>query len=112
MRPRFTTRTLLVLTALAAAGCYGWIARPTIVAQRFVAAVNRGELESLNNEFHKKGFGFPGDSQVTAETSAWTRETLLSGRRHVEVCLSSNGSRILLLFSATSTGVRFVRAGQ
>lgn len=43
MRPRFTLRTLLILTALAAAACYWFVARPTIVANRFVAAVNRGD---------------------------------------------------------------------
>jgi hypothetical protein len=46
MRPRFRLRTLLFLTALVAAGCYWWIARPTIVAQRFAAAVNDGDFDS------------------------------------------------------------------
>jgi hypothetical protein len=49
-RPRFRVRTLLILTALVAAGCYWWIARPTMVAERFVAALatdDRRSLESL-----------------------------------------------------------------
>ena len=44
MHPRFSIRTLLILTALVAAVCYWWIARPTIVANRFAAAVEGGEF--------------------------------------------------------------------
>jgi hypothetical protein len=40
IRPRFSLRTLLILTALAAVGCYWWIAPPTYVAERFAKAVN------------------------------------------------------------------------
>jgi hypothetical protein len=43
MRPRFRLRTLFALTAVAAAGCYLWVARPTVLANRFVAAVNRND---------------------------------------------------------------------
>jgi hypothetical protein len=35
MRPRFSIRWLLIFTALAAAACYWWVIRPTIVANRF-----------------------------------------------------------------------------
>ena len=43
MRIRFTLRTLLVLTALAAALCYWWVARPSIVAKQFQNALHRGD---------------------------------------------------------------------
>lgn len=39
MRPRFSLRTLLVLTAVLAAGCYWWVAGPAIIAERFVESL-------------------------------------------------------------------------
>jgi hypothetical protein len=47
-RPRFSLRALLVLTALAAAFCYWWIARPTAVAERFVAAYLAEDSSTVN----------------------------------------------------------------
>jgi hypothetical protein len=41
MRPRFSIRRLLILTAVIAAACYWWIARPTIVATCFASTLNR-----------------------------------------------------------------------
>jgi hypothetical protein len=43
MRPRFSLRWLLLLTALVAAVCYWWIARPTNVANRFAAAIDSAD---------------------------------------------------------------------
>jgi hypothetical protein len=40
---------LLNFTALVAAGCYWWIARPTIVAERFVASINRRDEETARS---------------------------------------------------------------
>jgi hypothetical protein len=39
MRPRFSLRWLLILTALVAAVC-GWVVRPTVVANRFAATLH------------------------------------------------------------------------
>jgi hypothetical protein len=39
MKIRFSIRWLLILTAIVAAGCYWWIDRPTIVAERFANAL-------------------------------------------------------------------------
>jgi hypothetical protein len=39
MRPRFSVRLLLVIFAVLAAACYLVFARPTVIAERFVAAV-------------------------------------------------------------------------
>jgi hypothetical protein len=39
MRPRFSIRLLLVAFAVLAAACYVLFARPTVLAERFVAAV-------------------------------------------------------------------------
>jgi hypothetical protein len=40
MRPRFSMRVLLVVLALLAAVCYLLLVRPTMLADRFDAAVN------------------------------------------------------------------------
>jgi hypothetical protein len=40
MRPRFSVRVLLAGVALLAAGCYLLLVRPSLLAERFVAAVN------------------------------------------------------------------------
>jgi hypothetical protein len=39
MQLRFSLRWLLILTALVAVACYWWIARPTMLAKCFVAAI-------------------------------------------------------------------------
>jgi hypothetical protein len=48
MRPRFRLRMLLILTAVAAAVCYWWVARPTIVANRFIAAYNASDSATID----------------------------------------------------------------
>ena len=40
MRPRFSLRTLLIITTLIALCCYYWVIRPTQTAKQFVRAVN------------------------------------------------------------------------
>jgi hypothetical protein len=40
MRPRFSVRVLLVVCAVLAIACYLLFARPTAIAEQFVAAVN------------------------------------------------------------------------
>jgi hypothetical protein len=40
MRLRFSIRTLLILTALAAAACYWWVARPSVTAREFARNVD------------------------------------------------------------------------
>jgi hypothetical protein len=46
MRPRFSLRRLLIFTAVVAAGCYWWIARPTNVANRFRSALAAQDFEA------------------------------------------------------------------
>jgi hypothetical protein len=46
MRFRFSIRVLLLVIALAAAACYWWVARPTIVARRFERAVNGSDFRT------------------------------------------------------------------
>jgi hypothetical protein len=47
---RFSLRTLLILTALAAAGCY-WFARPMVVAYRFVRAIDAEDYAAADAQF-------------------------------------------------------------
>ena len=47
MRPRFSIRTLLILTGVVATACW-WIVRPSIVAQRFVAAIDQNNFASID----------------------------------------------------------------
>jgi hypothetical protein len=49
MRPRFSLRWLLIFTAAVAVACYWWIARPTITANRFAAAVEQGEFAAAES---------------------------------------------------------------
>jgi hypothetical protein len=54
MRPRFSLRTLLILTTLAALGC-GWLVIPSLRADRFIAAILRDDLEAADNMFRGGG---------------------------------------------------------
>jgi hypothetical protein len=47
MRPRFSLRWLLIAVAVLAIGLYVLFIRPTVVAQRFVAAIGRGDYSDL-----------------------------------------------------------------
>jgi len=44
MRPRFSVRVLLVAVALLAVACYQLLVRPRVMAERFVAAVNKRDF--------------------------------------------------------------------
>jgi hypothetical protein len=47
MRPRFSLRTLLILTTLAALAC-GWLIIPSLRAERFIAAIHRDDLTAAD----------------------------------------------------------------
>jgi hypothetical protein len=57
MRPRFSLRWLLIVTALIAATCYWWIARPTIVAERFVRAFKDDDLAAIDSVWNDQASG-------------------------------------------------------
>jgi hypothetical protein len=48
MRPRFSLRWLLIAVAVLAIGLYVLFIRPTVVAQRFAAAIGRGDYSDLH----------------------------------------------------------------
>jgi hypothetical protein len=122
MRPRLSLRMLLVLTALAAAACYWWVARPTIVAARFIAAFAAGDqmkLESLWTDSENESFyqsylhSLPvtlEKENVTLSLAPRSWQDILHGRRWIE--LRGKGhfpDRVNVLGSmltATGAGVR------
>jgi hypothetical protein len=75
LRPRFSLRTLLVLTALVAAGCYWWIVRPTIVATRFARAIHAKEYTAADALYTGE------DRQYVSRRVQW----ILSGRDSVHL---------------------------
>jgi hypothetical protein len=105
MHSRFSLRTLLLLTALAAAACYWWVARPTIVANRFVAAINHGatydaadalfpkdevtvSARHLDWLFNLSKMGInaePGELEMNAYVFPRTWNDLIDGQRRVHV---------------------------
>jgi hypothetical protein len=50
MRLRYSIRVLLVATAIVAAGCY-WLMLPTIMAKRFIRAVDTADYALADNCF-------------------------------------------------------------
>ena len=88
--PRFSLRTLLVVTALAAAGCY-WLIFPTIIARRFVDAVASPNYEHADDfldpadrfllDWNEKHWRF----QARAELEPWSFKEFLSGKRTVKL---------------------------
>jgi len=124
MRPRFSLRTLLVLTALIAAGCYWWIARPTIVAEQFIAAIRRTDYASAESllvderEAYASAFAQCTAQEFDLSASLTPRRwgDTWRGRRRIDVIVSypsMNGSvtssRELsdhLHFTASPLGIR------
>ena len=68
MRPRFSLRVLLAVTALAAAFCYWWVAWPTVVATRFVEAENSGDYVAADRMIHRGQDDFVADWVEFAES--------------------------------------------
>jgi hypothetical protein len=88
MRFRFSLRTLLVLTTLAAVVC-GWLTVPTLRAYRFDAAIARGDLEAANRMFLGVGTALtewrarPAIDGIRAEVLPLTWPDLAVGRRRM-----------------------------
>jgi hypothetical protein len=117
MRFRFSLRTLLILTALAAAACYGWIARPAILARQFVAAIEQGDFAAADRmisieadrflvEWAEKRWAF----RTTADVSPLSFALLCSGRRQIRLNVSTfefdQTVDRLFQFDATPTGIQ------
>src|SRR5688572_15165436 len=96
--PRFTIRTLLILTALVAAACYCWIARPTIVAKRFMRAIDVQDFAladsyrvgGVDNYFSSgiamSEIGEPTTIDVVLLPRSWT--DLARGRRRMQISIN------------------------
>jgi hypothetical protein len=98
MRPRFSLRWILIFTGLVAALCYWWIARPTIVANRFIAAVNRRDfasahalyvtpITSKNDRHNLARYEFPTVILVGLQRRSWS--DLTRGQRRMFVIIGS-----------------------
>jgi hypothetical protein len=98
---RFSLRTLLVLTALVAGLCY-WLARPTLLAERFAAAIQAADYTAADKlcadpdrQFFHLMMGdlqprAPKDSiPVTVTMQRRTWRDLCRGQRHMELTLWS-----------------------
>ena len=90
MRLRYSIRVLFVATALVAAGCY-WLMLPTIMAKRFVRAVDTADyaladncfrdatdriFESYNQKFWT--FQLQADLAPSSATQIWRGERLIT----------------------------------
>ena len=56
MRPRFSMRLLLVVVTILAATCYVLLVRPTVIAKRFVAAVNERDQVAAQSLLPSRDF--------------------------------------------------------
>jgi hypothetical protein len=107
---RFSLKTLLVLTAFVAAGCYWWIARPTMVAKRFVAAINRDDraaARAMVARTESKASIWPRANRLPpvfeARLEALTWQDLWRGERRIEFKISPHPAEQELGFFPEST---------
>ena len=56
MRPRFSIRLLLLVITVLAATCYVLFVRPTVIAKRFVAAVNERDQVAAQSLLPSRDF--------------------------------------------------------
>jgi hypothetical protein len=71
MRPRFSLRWLLILTALTAFACYGWFVRPTVLANQFVTAIDRRDIDSIDSMWRGAEIDLSRVEHLNAGNSAW-----------------------------------------
>jgi hypothetical protein len=102
MRPRFSLRRLLLFTALVAAACYWWIARPTNTAKRFVAAVNCGDFAAAQTlfgpgpMFHEKWANYMGrEIRLESYLAPRSWHDLVHGRRRIDLQYAAGSSVVL-----------------
>lgn len=87
---RFSLRWLLVASALIPAGLY-WLALPTLYAQRYAAAINRGDWAAADKLCIDPRESFPGDwpqhktFQPRASLRPATWQDVRSGQRQLMV---------------------------
>jgi hypothetical protein len=90
---RFSLRWLLVASALIPVGIY-WLALPTLYAQRYAAAINRGDWTAAEKLCVDPQRSFPGDwpqhkaFEPRASLQPVTWQDVRSGQRQVVVGIS------------------------
>jgi hypothetical protein len=122
MRPRFSLRTLLIITGMFAGFCYYWIVMPTATAKRFMDVIGTEDYETADLFFwnsddrvladwkeHRWGF------QSKAELAPWSLIQLLSGHRNLQLHISyfqfDQNHDIEMRIEATSFGVKSPKTG-
>src|SRR5690348_70662 len=92
MRPRFSLRTLLIVTTALAVFCYYWVIKPTQTAKQFVNAVNAEDFSTADEltwhatdlafeKWKDERWGF----SPKAELTPWTMRQLLRGTREINL---------------------------
>jgi hypothetical protein len=97
MRPRFSLRTLLVLTAVAAIVLTVLVTLPTLHARRFARAINNRDFATAARIQHiaeNSGTALwnQGNYELVATLKEWSLADLFSGRRRVTVYLKADES--------------------
>lgn len=106
MRPRFSLRTLFIITTLTAVAC-AWMTLPSWTAQRFINAVAANEFEKADNFFRNPDdrflvhwadirWGF----KCEAKLAPWSWADALRGQRKVTIearyfALDQNAAQVL-----------------
>ena len=88
-RLRFSLRTALAAMTIVAVILY-WCSRPSILAQRFVDAVNNADYAAADAMFTDNEYRFaPGQSKISATRMPRTLVDWLSGRCRINVTTES-----------------------
>jgi hypothetical protein len=117
MRPRFSLRTLLILTTALALCCYYWVIMPTRTAKQFVRAINSEDYTTADklashtsdltlSKWKDERWGF----STKADLAPWSVRQLLRGNRDIELYMTyfqlDETHEIRMHLAATSLGIR------
>ncbi len=116
MRPRFSLRTLLILTTALALFCYYWVIMPTRTAKQFVHAINSEDYATADkltwhssdltlSKWKDERWGFT----TTADLAPWSIRQLLHGNRDILLQMTyfqlDETHEVRMNLAATSLGI-------
>jgi hypothetical protein len=97
MRPRFSLRTLFIITTTIAIVCT-WFVLPTLTARRFLNALIAKDCHGADNYFHNPADRFLADwadkrwsFETSGSVSPWSFVDLARGRRTVVIQIRNFG---------------------
>jgi hypothetical protein len=114
---RFSLKSLLLLTTIAAAACY-WTLLPTFHARRFAAAIQSGDYDAAESLFAPDKPAFPGDwknreyfwPNVRIRPISWN--DIVKGERRLFVAIDYSDDQVFMScgceFRATRRGLESV----